>query len=79
MLCLMVQVISQFLDKEVNYVLTDIPGCNGKVSVKPETLNVLSPCYSVSPATSVSGDDSGTSRKTVSEASELFHNVWIFY
>lgn len=61
------QLTVPYIDKEVNYVITDLPGYNGKPTSIAETSNIISPqCYSVSPATSVSGDDPSTAKKTVS-------------
>lgn len=63
--------IVPFLDKDVSYVLTDVPGCNGKSSTVADNSSILSPiCYSVSPATSVSGDDN-VNKKSVSEKVNL--------
>jgi hypothetical protein len=63
------QIIAPYIDKEVNYVVTDFPGYNGKATRLAETsaTSIISPqCYSVSPATSVSGDDPSAAKKSVS-------------
>lgn len=47
--------------------VTDFPGYNGKATSLAETTSIISPqCYSVSPATSVSGDDPIAVKKSVS-------------